>query len=174
MQLSRQKLALAFLWPSTNKIKGTQHHHKLILHSSCHIQRILVVATEVEQVTIRVGNERLLVITSALISSIVTQRATICHHRWYMFLLHWIIKSSIHPSCPQFINRRPALHRTFLVITGALTEMTVTQREMSCHHWWYLCLIYWMILSLIQLICSRSVNSHPDLQITQHMSYKLL
>ena len=28
------------------KITGTQHHHKLVLHSSCHVQRVLVVATK--------------------------------------------------------------------------------------------------------------------------------
>ena len=63
-----KKLALTLWWTSTNKIIGTQHHHKLILHSSCHVQRVLVVATKVEQGTIRVGNERLLVITSDLIA----------------------------------------------------------------------------------------------------------
>ena len=38
------------------KITGTQHHHKLIPYSSCHVQRVLVVATRVEQGTMRVGN----------------------------------------------------------------------------------------------------------------------
>ena len=36
-------LALTFWWSSTNKITGTQHHQKLIFHSSCHVSRVLVV-----------------------------------------------------------------------------------------------------------------------------------
>ena len=120
------------------KIKGTQHHHKLILHSSCHFQRVLVVATKAEQGTIRVGNERHLVITGALIASTVTQRETSFHHRWYMCLLHWIIQLSIHLSCPRFIKSHPDLHRTILVITGALIASTVTQRAISFHNRWLL------------------------------------
>ena len=38
-------------------IIGTKHHHRLILHSSCHVSRALLVAKRVEQGTIRVGNE---------------------------------------------------------------------------------------------------------------------
>ena len=41
---------------------------------------------------------------------------------------------NIYLSCPRFVNSHPALHRTLLVITSALIESTVTQREMSCHH----------------------------------------
>ena len=70
-----------FFWPSANKITGTQHHHKLILHSLCHVSRVLVVATKVEQGTIRVGNELILVITGALIEMAVTPIATSCHYR---------------------------------------------------------------------------------------------
>ena len=124
--------------------------------------------------TIRVGNEKTLVITSALIAATVTQRATSCHYRWYLFLLHWIIKSSIHISCTRFVNIHPDLYITLLMITGALTARTVTQRSMSCHHRWYMCLLHWMIQSLIQLICHWFINSHPDLHTTQHMSCKLL
>ena len=125
------------------KITGTQHHHKLILHSSCHVQRVLVVAKKVEQGTIRVGNERLFFITSDLIASTVTQRATGCHRRWYLCLLHWIIQSSIHPNFLRFVNSHPDLHITLLVITGTLIASTVTQISMSCHHRWYLWLLHW-------------------------------
>ena len=129
-----KKLALTFWWPSTNKITGTQHHHKLILHSSFHVSRLLVVATKVEQGTIRVGNEQLLVIPGALITTNVNQRSTICHYWWYMFLLHWIIQSSIHLSCPRFVNSHPDIHITLLVTTGDLIANTVTQRAMIyCH-----------------------------------------
>ena len=168
-----KKLALTFWWPSGKKT-GTQHHHKLILHSSCHASRVLAVTTKVEQVTIRVGNEQLLMITGALIATTVTQRATSYHYRWCMFLLHWIIQSSIHLSCPRFFNSHPDLQRTLLVIIGALIGRTVTQRSMSRHQRWYLWLIHWMIQSLIQLSCPRLVSSHPALHITQHMSCKLL
>ena len=68
-------------WASTNKIAGTQHHHKLIFHSSCHVQRILVVATTVEQGTIGVGKKWLLVITGALIARTVNQISISFHHR---------------------------------------------------------------------------------------------
>ena len=84
------------------------------------------------------------------------------------------IQSSIHLSCPQFINSHSGLHITLLVITSALIAITVTQRAMSCHHRWYLCFLHGMIKSLIQISCPRFVNSHPDLHITQRMSYKLL
>ena len=156
------------------KITGKQQHQKLIFHSSFHVQRLLVVATKLEQVTIRVGNEQILVITCDLITSTVTQRATSCHHRLYMFLLHWIIHTSIHLSCPWFINGRPVFHGTILMITGALISRTVTQRSMICHHRWYLCLLHWIIQSLIHLRCPQFVNSHPDLHRTQPMSRKLL
>ena len=63
------------------KITGTQFHHKLILYSSCHVPRVLVVATKMEQRIIRVGNEQLLVITGDLIATTVTQRATNFHYR---------------------------------------------------------------------------------------------
>ena len=136
-----RKLALTFLWTSTNKVTGTQFHHKLILYSSWHIPRVLVIATKVEKGTIRVGNEQLLVITSAFIAKTVTQRATGCHYRWYIFLLHWIIQSSIYISRPRFVNSHPTLHITLTVITGALISSTVTQRAMSCHHRLYQCLL---------------------------------
>ena len=142
---SAKKLAVKFWWPSTNKITCTQYDHKLILHSSCYVSRVLVVAKIVEQGKIRVGNEQLLVITGALIATPVTQRATSCHYQWYMFLLHWIIQSSIHISCPRFVNSHPVLHKTLLIITGALIARTVTQIAMSFHHRWHLCLLHWMI-----------------------------
>ena len=153
---------------------GTQHHHKIILHSSCHVQRVLVVATKVERGIIRVDNEWFLVIMCAPISRTVTKRATSCHHRWYLFLLHWIIKSLINLSCPRFVNSHQDLHRTILVITSALTERPVTQRAMICYHQWYQCLLHRMINSLIHLSCPRFVISHPALHITQHMSCKIL
>ena len=86
--------------------------------------------------TIRVGNEQILVITGALIARTVTQRETSCHYRWYMFLLYWIIQSSVHISCSWFFNSHPDLHRTLLVITGTLIARTVTQRAMISHHRW--------------------------------------
>ena len=156
------------------KITGTQFHHKLILYSSVHVPRVLVVATKVEQGTIRVVNKRLLMITSALIATNVTQRATSFHYRWYMFLLHLIIQSSIHLSCPPFVNSHPYIHITLLVINGALIARTVTQRAISWHHRWYLCLLHCMIRSSIQLSCPRFVKIHPDLHITQCMSCRLL
>ena len=167
--------SLTLWWPLTNKITGTQYHHKLILYSSCHVpRRVLGGATKVEQVTIRVGGERLLLIIGYVIAQTVTQRATSCHYRWYMLLFHWIIQSSIHRCCPRFVNSHPGLHITLLVITSALIEITVTQRAMIFHHRWYLCLLHVMIQSLIQLSCPRFVNSHPDLHIIQRMSCKLL
>ena len=147
-----KKLALTFWWPSTNKITITQNHYKLILYSSWHVQRVLVVATKVEQRKIRVGNERLLVKTVALIARTFTQRETSCHHWWYLCLLHWIIQSSIHLSCPRFVNSNTDLHRTLLVITVSLIERTVNQRAMGCHHCWYLCLLHWTIQSLIHCL----------------------
>ena len=61
--------------------KGIQHHQKLILHSSCHVSRVLLVATKVEQGLIRVVNKRLLLITGALIETTVTKRGTSCNYR---------------------------------------------------------------------------------------------
>ena len=173
---SRAKnLALTSWWQLTNKISGTQYHHKLIFYSSCHVpRRILGGATKVEPGKIRVGGERLLVITGALIATTVTQRASRCHYRWYMFLFHWIIWSSIHLSCPKFVISHPGLHLTVLMITNALISITLTQREMSCCHRWYLRSPHGMIHSLIQLICPRFVNSHPALHLTQGMSCKIL
>ena len=139
-------LALTFWWPLTNKITGTQYHHKIILYSSCHVpRRVLGGATKVEQGKIRVGSKRLFLITGALIATTATQRATICHYQWYMFLFHWIIQSSIHLSCPRFVNSHPGLYIKLLVITSALIATTVTQRSMSCQHRWYLCLLHGMI-----------------------------
>ena len=140
-----KKLALTFWWPSKNKITGTQHHRKLILHSSCHVQRVLVVATKVEHGTIRVGNEWLLVITIDLIARTANKRSASFHHWWYLCLLHWIIKSSIHLICPRFVNSHPALHRTLPATTSALIEREVTKRAMRCHQRWYLWLLHWMI-----------------------------
>ena len=127
-----KKLALTLLWPLKNKITGTQYHHKLILYSLCHVpRRVLGGATKVEQGTIRVGGERLLAITGALIATTVTQRALRCHYWWYMFLFHWIIQSSTHLSCPRFVNSHPGLHITVPVITNALIAITLTQRAMT-------------------------------------------
>ena len=170
-----KKLDLNFWWPLTNKITGTQYHHKLILYSSCHVPiRFLGGPTKVEQGKIRVGNKQILVITMALIATTVTQRAMSCHYRRYLFLFHWIIWSSIHLSCPQLVNSHPGLHITLLVITSALIEITVTQRSMSFHHRWYLWFLHGRIQSLIQLSCPRFVKSHPALHLTQCMSCKLL
>ena len=131
---SRAKnLAIALWWQLTNKISGTQYHHKLIFYLSCHVpRRVLGGATKVEPVTIWLGGEQLLAITRALIATTVTQRALRCHYRWYLFLFHWIIKSSIHLSCPRFVN---------------------TKRAMSCSHRWYISFPHGMIHSLIQLSC---------------------
>ena len=129
---------------------------------------------KVEQGTIRVGGERLLVITRALIETTVTQRETSCHYRWYLFLFHWTIQSSIHLSCPQFDNSHPGLHITLLVITSALIAITVNQRAISYHHRWYLCFLHGIIQSSIQLSCPWLVNSNPSLHITQRMSCKIL
>ena len=144
------------------------------MHSSCHVQRVLVVVTKVEQGKIRVGNKQLLLITVTLIAMTVTQRAIICHHRWYLFLLHWIIDSSIHLICPRLVNSHTALHISILVVTGDLIARAVTKREMICYHWWYLCLIHWMIQSVICLSWPRFVNSHPALHRTQLQSRKLI
>ena len=48
-----KKVGSNILMAIDKKIIGTQHQHKLILHSSFHVQRVLVVATKVEQGTIR-------------------------------------------------------------------------------------------------------------------------
>ena len=130
---SRAKnLSPTFWWQFTNKISGTEYHHKLIFYSSCHVpRRVLGGATKMEPGTMRVGGERLLAITRALIATTVTQRASRCHYRWYLFLFHWIIWSSIHLSCPRFVNSHPGLHITFLIITNALTAITFTQRAMT-------------------------------------------
>ena len=140
---SRTKnLALTLLWPLTNKIPGTQYHHKLIFYLSCHVpRRVLGGATKVEPGTIRVDGERLLAITGDLIAATVTQRASICHYRWYLFLLHWIIWSSIHLSCPWFVNSHPGLHIAVLMIMNALIAITLTRWYsvpdilfINCHH----------------------------------------
>ena len=89
------------------------------------------------------------------------------------FLFRLIIQSSIYLSCPRLVNIHPALRRTLLVITGSLLASTVTHRAMSCHQRWYLCLLHWTIQSLIKFICTRFVNSNPDLHRTQHHSCKL-
>ena len=129
---SAKTLALTLWWKLKNKISGTEYQHKLIFYSSCHVpRRVLGGATKVEPGTIRVGGKRLLTITGALIATTVTQRTPICHYRWYLFLFHWIIRSSIHLSCPRFVNSHPGLHITVLMITNALIEITLTQRAMT-------------------------------------------
>ena len=130
---SRAKnLALTLWWKLINKISVTQYHHNLIFDSSCHIpRRVLGGATKVEPGTIRVGAERLLVITRALITTTVTQRASICHYRWYLFLFHWIMRSSIHLSCPRFVISHPGLHIAVLMRTNALIAITLNKRAMT-------------------------------------------
>ena len=130
---SRAKnLALTLWWQLTNKISGTEYHHNLIFYSSCHVpRRVLGGATKVEPGTIRVGGERLLAITGALIETTVTQRSSRCHYRWYMFLFHWIIRSSIHLSCPRFVISHPGLHIAVLMRTNALIAITLNQRAMT-------------------------------------------
>ena len=169
-----KKMALTFWWPSTNKVTGTQHHHKLILNSSCHVQRVLAVTTKLEQGKIRVGNQQLLMITGAPIARIVTKIETSFYHRWYLFLFHWIIWSSIHLSCPRFVKSHPGLHLTVLVITNSSIAITLTQIEMSFRHRRYLSFPHGMIHSLFKLSCTWFVNGHPALHLTQQMSCKLL
>ena len=127
-----KNLALNLWLQLTNKISGTQYHHKLIFYLSYHVpRRVLGGATKVKLVTIRVGGEQLLVITGALIATTVTLRASRFHYRWYLFLFHWIIWSSIHLSCPRFVNSHPCLHLRVLLITNALIAITLTQRAMT-------------------------------------------
>ena len=109
-----------------------------------------------------------------LIATTVTQRSTRCHFRLYLFLFHWIIRSSIHLSCHWFVNSHPGLHLTVLVITNSLITITLTQRAMSCRHQWYLCFPHGIIHSLIQISCPWFVNRHADLHPAQSMSCKLL
>ena len=125
-------LALTFWWTLKNIITGTQYHHKLILYSSCHVpRRVLGGATKTEHGTIRVGCEWIIVITGDLIKTTVTQRATSFHDRWYLFLFHWIIWSSIHLSCPRFLISNPGLQLSFLMETNALIAITLNQRAMT-------------------------------------------
>ena len=170
-----KKLALTLWWKLTNKISGTEYHHKLIFYSSCHVpRRVLGGATKVEPETIRVGNERLLAITGDLITTTVTQRATRCHYRWYLFLFHWIIWSSIHISCPRFVNSHPGLHLTVLVITNALIAITLTQRAMSWinewiipwrkhrYHRWLQRIALWVnVISIKAFFITRTVRWKP-------------
>ena len=130
---SRAKnLDLSLWWQLTNKISGTQYHHKLIFYSSCHVpRRVLGGATKVEPGTIRVGGEQLLAITGALIATTVTKKASRCHYRWYLFLFHWIIRSSTHLSSPWFVISHPGLQTTVLMITNALIAITITQRAIT-------------------------------------------
>ena len=124
-----KKLALTLWWQLINKISVTQYHHKLIFDLSCHVpRRVLGGATKVQPVTIRVGCERLLAITRALFARNITQRALICHYRWYLFLFHWIMRSSIHLSCPRFVISHPGLHKAVLMRTNALIATTLNQR----------------------------------------------
>ena len=113
-----KNLALTLWWQLTNKISCTQYHHKLIFYSSCHVpRRVLGCGTKVEPGTIRVVGERILAINGAVIATTVTQRGSWCRYWRYLFLFHWIIQSSIHLRCRQFVN---------------------TPRAMSCRHQWYL------------------------------------
>ena len=114
-------LSLTLCWPSTNKIACTQHQHKIILCSSCHVQRVLVVA--------------ILVITGALISRKVTQRSMIFHHWWYLCLFHWMVQSLIHLSCHRFFNIHPYLHRTQLQSHKLLQYLVGLHliRQIPCH-----------------------------------------
>ena len=170
-----RNLALTLWWQLTNKISGTQYDHIIIFYSSCHVpRRVLGGTTKVEPGTIRVGGKQLLVINGDLIATTVTQRASRCHYRWYLFLFHWIIWSSIHLSCPRFVNSHPGLRIAVLMRTNALIAITLTQRAMSCSHWWYPWFPHGIIHPIIQLRCPRFVNSHPDLQLTRRMSCKLL
>ena len=98
---------------------------------------------------ITVGGKRLLAITRDLIATTVTEIASRCHYRWYLFLFHWTIQSSIHLSCPRFVNSHQGLHLTVHVITNALIAITLNQRAMSCCHWWYISFPHGMIHSLI-------------------------
>ena len=127
-----KKLALTLWWQLINKISVTQYHHTLILYSSWHVpRRVLGGATKVEPGTIRVGGKRLLAITGALIAGTFTQRSSRCHYRWYLFLFHWIIWSSIQLSCPRFVISHPGLHIAVLMRTNALIEITLNQRAMT-------------------------------------------
>ena len=130
---SRAKnLALTSWWQFTNKISGTEYHHKLIFYSSCHVpRRVLGGATKVEPGKIRVCGKRLLAITGALIATTVTQRASRFHYWWYLFLFHWIIWSSIHLSCPWFVNSHTYIHITALMMTNALIAITLTPRAIT-------------------------------------------
>ena len=130
-----KKLTLNFCFPQSNRITGTQHHQKLLLHSSCHVQGVLVVATKLEQGTISVGNKRPLVITGALIASTFTQRAISCHLRWYMCLLHWMIHLSTHLRFSLFVNSHPGIHRTQRQSRKLLQYLVGIQmiRKITCH-----------------------------------------
>ena len=88
-------------------------------------------------------------------------------------------QKNIHTTLPHthiaFIVPRPKGIRSHYTRDDRCFNFTAfTQREMSCHHQWYLCLLHWMIQSLIHLIYPRFVDSHPDFHRTQHQSHKLL
>ena len=130
---SRAKnLALTLWWQLINKISVAQYHHKLIFDSSCHVpRRVLGGATKLEPGTIRVGRERPFTFTGALFARTITQRALRCHYRWYLFLFHWIMRSSIHLSCPRFVISHQGLHIAVLMRTNALIAITLNQRAMT-------------------------------------------
>jgi hypothetical protein len=74
---SRAKtFALTFCHPSTNKITGIQHDNEPVsfkpLHSSWDVQRVFLVVTKVEQGTIVMWDEGLLLIAGASVAKAVT------------------------------------------------------------------------------------------------------
>ena len=64
-----------------------------------------------------------------LTATTVTQRATSFHYQWYLFLFHWIFQSSIHLSCPRFVNSYPGLHLTVHVIKKCLDSNHINSRS---------------------------------------------
>ena len=173
--ISAKNLALTLWWPFPKKITGTQYHHKLLLYSSWHVpRRVLGGATKVEPGTIRVEGR-------------TTPRdnrgsnRNDCHSKSNGRSLPGISvslplnNSVINPPhlssvCQQSSRSSPnSPHEK-----KSLIAITLTQRAMSCCHWWNLCFLHGVIHSLIQLSCPRFVHSHPDLHLTQRMSCKLL
>ena len=88
-------------------------------------------------------------------------------------------QNNIHKTPPQnhitFIMSRPkgigSRHTRDNVF---LLPRTVNKIEISCHHGWYLCLLHWMIQSLINLSCPWFVNSYPAFSRKHRQIHKLL
>ena len=160
LQLLRQKLPLAFWWPSKKL------NNRYTISPQTHIVFIMPRPKDIGSCHKNVTE-----------NNQGRQRTTPRDNRWFnrnfchsnsnklsllVISFYPSLNNSVtNPYQLSLVRQQSSRSSHFTAVTtGALIARKANQREISCHHRWYLCLIHWIIQSVTQLSYANAVRKY--------------